>query len=411
MGIHMENKSNSFLFSLLTFLNTCFRWKKTLVLTVFLTAVLTSAIMLIVPKTFTSYAQIFPTRGQQIQGMNSNIGSFIASGLLGSADSDVGLLASILQSNALLNHLIDEFDLFNVYKLELRQEIRNALKKDFSVSLTDNGAFLVELKQKTSWLSSNEESDKTRKRSQDMLNSVISFVDEKNVELKTQSARFQREFLEKKFFEESSRFNNLQDSLVRFQNEYGVFSFEDQVKSAVSFIVDLKSQILVNEAEIYSLERLSPNSSILEELRIKNKAVKEQLKKIESREVSSISDMLIPDLKETPSIAVQQQRFIYEIVMRYELLKFLGSQLEQARIQEAKDTPTIQIIDEPSYPEKRTFPQRTKTVLIAMIAVFLLTILMINMIETISHHSGKDSDFAGELSLLKTHFRNLFTFK
>jgi len=407
----MESKSNSFLFSFMTFLNTCFHWKKALIFTVLITAILTSVIMLIVPKTFTSYAQIFPTRGQQIQGMNSNIGSFIASGLLGSTDSDVGLLASLLQSNALLNHLIDKFDLFNIYNQELRQEIRRALQKDFSVSLTDNGAFLIELRQKTSWLSSKDESDITRKRSQEMLSEVISFIDEKNVELKTQSARYQREFLEKKFNEESQRFNNLQDSLVKFQNEFGVFSYEDQVRSAVSLIIEMKSQILTNEAEIYSLERISPKSSVLDELRIKNNAVKEQLKKIERRDVDGISDMLIPDLKETPKISVQQQRFIYEIVMRYELLKFVGSQLEQARIQEAKDTPTIQIIDEPSYPEKRTFPQRTKTVLIAMIAVFLLTILIINMIETITQHSRKDVDFAGEYSLLKTHFRNIFKFK
>ncbi|MDD3807687.1 MAG: Wzz/FepE/Etk N-terminal domain-containing protein, partial [Candidatus Marinimicrobia bacterium] len=86
----MEKKTNTFLFSIITFLNTCFRWKKTLIYVVFATAIITSIIMLIVPKTFTSYAQIYPTRGQQIQGINSNIGSFIASGLIGSADSDIG---------------------------------------------------------------------------------------------------------------------------------------------------------------------------------------------------------------------------------------------------------------------------------------------------------------------------------
>lgn len=407
----MEKKSHSFLFSFITFLNTCFKWKKTLIVVVFMTAVLTSILMLVVPKTYTSYAQIYPTRSQQIQGMNSNIGSFIASGLLGSADSDVGLLASILQSSALFNHLIDTFNLFDVYNLELKQEIRKALDKDYSVSLTDNGAFLIELKQKTSWLSFKDDNDRTRKRAQEMLNEIVTFVNAKNVELKTQSARFQREFLDKKFEEETQRFNNLQDSLVKFQNEFGVFSYEDQVKSAVSLIVEMKSQILTNEAEIYSLERISPNSSILDELRIKNNAVKEQLKKIERRDVNRISDMLIPNLKEIPKISVKQQRFIYEIVMRYELLKFVGSQLEQARIQEAKDTPTIQIIDEPSYPEKRTFPQRTKTVLIAMVAVFLLTILVINIIESIGYQSHRDSDFAKEFSNLKKSFRNILKFR
>lgn len=407
----MEKKSNSFLFSFITFLNTCFKWKKTLIVVVFMTAVLTSILMLVVPKTYTSYAQIYPTRSQQIQGMNNNIGSFIASGLLGSADSDVGLLASILQSSALLNHLIDTFNLFDVYNLELKQEIRKALDNDYSVSLTDNGAFLIELKQKTSWLSFKDDNDQTQKRAQEMLNEIVNFVNAKNVELKTQSARFQREFLEKKFEEETRRFDQLQDSLIQFQNHYGVFAYENQVESAVSLIIDLKSEILLNEAKLYTLERLSPNSSVIEEIRININALEEQLKKLERRNVTSISDMLVPNLREAPEVSVMLQRFIYEVEMRAEFLKFIGTQLEQARIQEAKDTPTIQIIDEPSYPEKRTFPQRTKTVLIAMVAVFLLTILVINIIESIGYQSHRDSDFAKELSNLKKSFRNILKFR
>ena len=189
------------------------------------------------------------------------------------------------------------------------------------------------------------------------------------------------------------------------------FSYENQVESAVSLILDLKREILIKETELYVLEQLSPDNNAIEEVRINIYALQEQLDKLEKRNVNSISDMLLPNLYDVPEVAITFQRLLYEVEMRAEFLKFIGTQLEQARIQEAKDTPTIQIIDEPSYPEKRTFPQRTKTVIIAVIAIFLLTMLIINIIESIRKYSQQNTTFSEEYTQLKHSFRNIFKFK
>ncbi len=67
------------------------------------------------------------------------------------------------------------------------------------------------------------------------------------------------------------------------------------------------------------------------------------------------------------------------------LYRFFAQQYEQAKIQESKDTPTIQILDAAVAPEKRNSPMRTLIVLIASFLGGMVGIIISLIKENVSN--------------------------
>ena len=63
---------------------------------------------------------------------------------------------------------------------------------------------------------------------------------------------------------------------------------------------------------------------------------------------------------------------------------------EQAKIQEAKDTPTVQILDSPSWPIKKTKPKRVITVLVAGVLCMMLSIIAVYIIVNLEYLKSTD---------------------
>ena len=55
---------------------------------------------------------------------------------------------------------------------------------------------------------------------------------------------------------------------------------------------------------------------------------------------------------------------------------YLAAQLEETRIEEARDTPTVEILDLPIVPQEKSWPQRTWTVLTVFFMTGILSLLL-----------------------------------
>ncbi|MCK4339600.1 MAG: hypothetical protein KAW87_06410, partial [Candidatus Cloacimonetes bacterium] len=63
------------------------------------------------------------------------------------------------------------------------------------------------------------------------------------------------------------------------------------------------------------------------------------------------------------------------------LLEYLGPQYEQAKIEEAKDVPTVQVLDKAVRPERKEKPKRIIIVFGAFLISSLMSILMSFIVE------------------------------
>jgi capsule polysaccharide export protein KpsE/RkpR len=77
---------------------------------------------------------------------------------------------------------------------------------------------------------------------------------------------------------------------------------------------------------------------------------------------------LYPPLRQLPRLAVPYTDLYRRVRVQETVFELLTQQYEMARIQEAKDTPAVTVIDSPGIPEKKSFPPR---LLLTLLFTFL----------------------------------------
>ncbi len=78
---------------------------------------------------------------------------------------------------------------------------------------------------------------------------------------------------------------------------------------------------------------------------------------------------------------LKRQRLQRDVEIQSKLYAFLTQKDEESKIQEGRDTPTIQIMDVASSPIKRFKPKRTIMVLGYSIIAFVLSALYVILLE------------------------------
>ena len=198
-----------------------------------------------------------------------------------------------------------------------------------------------------------------------------------NVELKVQSARNNREFIEKRYEIVRKELKQVEDSLIHYQNAYGIAP-DIQVQAAVKTEVELEAEIKSEEVKLDLLRKiLSPDQAEVKAQEDKINALNKQLSEIQnsSDRTSSLQ------LKGKPQIVMNFLRLKREVEIQNNILTFIIPMLEQAKIEEKKETPTILIIDPPQIPDYKTKPKRL-TLTIIPIVLFTFLVYLFFFIKT-----------------------------
>ena len=90
---------------------------------------------------------------------------------------------------------------------------------------------------------------------------------------------------------------------------------------------------------------------------------------------------LFPRYSEVPNLEIELTRLKREVEIQSKLYAFLTQKYEESKIQEARDTPTIQVLDDASQPIKRYKPKRTLMVIGYSLIAFVLSSIYVILIE------------------------------
>jgi tyrosine-protein kinase Etk/Wzc len=88
---------------------------------------------------------------------------------------------------------------------------------------------------------------------------------------------------------------------------------------------------------------------------------------------------------EVPGVGLELAELKREVKVQETVWELLNQQYYHAKIQEARDTPTIQVLDEAVPPELRTRPKRKLLILISSFLALMLSIFWAFLIEYINH--------------------------
>jgi uncharacterized protein involved in exopolysaccharide biosynthesis len=324
-----------------------------------------TAVGFALPKTYKSTASILPAQEQSsfggfLQDQDLGAAAPLAAALLGDREGgSTDLFKVMLESRVMADAVIAKFDLMAHHQVELIDDARGALAGSTTVSVSKEKALSVSVVTKDPALSA------------DIANFYISHLDRLNRTMKVTKAGQTRAFLEARLAEAKLALVKAEESMRDFQSLNKAFAVDAQAQAMVEGAVALQSQLTAHEVELQVARGyLSEDNPELYRLRSAVEAVRRQLKMLESgpgaKGRSGVTGR--PTMESVPSLALEYVRLLREVKTQEQIYVFLLAQLEQTKLQEIRDTPTIQLMD-PAVPALRK--SGPKVWLITFVALLL----------------------------------------
>ncbi len=340
------------------------RWKKFITINVFVLSLISVGISLLLPLWFKSTASILPPKEQDMFGMFGGASSLLQS-LGGKAfGQNVGTYSylAILKSRNSMEKVIQKFNLISVYEEENIDKTIEALEDNVSFEVQNDGNITIEV------------FDKSPKRAANIANYFVEILNSTSIQLGTQEAKNNREFIENRLNQCRNDLKNSEDSLSIFQKNKSIIISPDEKSSAISAYAELYALKAKREIEIDILKK-----TVNED----NQQLKQ--KKIELEEISK-------KLSSFPQTGVEGFRLYREIMIQQKILEFLLPLYEQAKINEQKDIPVLLVLDKAAPAIEKSKPKRSIVVLVVFfISFFTFTFLSISMDKVISETSTQET--------------------
>jgi uncharacterized protein involved in exopolysaccharide biosynthesis len=236
----------------------------------------------------------------------------------------------------------------------------------------------------TGWLHFNEDEIVAKQLCADITNAFVSELDELNKKLNVERASFHRKFIEERYLQNIKDLHTAEDKLKIFQETNDLVSINDQIVAVIESATIMKQKILLDQIqlEIYK-DAFNPEHSKLEQLKKEIEEYKFKLNELQHGSINELSEnKLFLAIADIPDLGLTHLRLQRELEIQTELFKFLTMEYEEAKIEEAKDIPTVQVLDVAKVPERKSKPRRVLLVisilLVCLIGNSLVIITYVN---------------------------------
>lgn len=332
---------------------------------------------LLLPKIYASTVTLLPPLQEGSQGMGAaasqlagNLGG-LAGSLFGTK-SPADLWVAILKSQTVRDAIVSRFDLLKLFEVETAEDARNTLEQKVKI-----------LKSKEDIISITVE-DEDPKKTVEIANAYVEELDRVNKSIVMSAGGRMRAFIEKRLNEQKLEFSKIEEKVRNFQEENGAVKLDDQSKAIIEAFGMVKGQLMAKEVELQTfLSYATPNNPQAEILKAQIEELKMRLSELEGKTGRSSSKSIFIPTAKIPDLALRYARLLRDAKVQETVYGLLNQQYEMARIQEAKDSPTVQILDTAKIPQKRVKPKRKNIVLFSTFGAMFFGICLCFIIEYI----------------------------
>ena len=336
--------------------------------TVALTA-LAVVISFVLPPRYTATAQLLPPSDDgDVFGITSLLGGGTGSGLsklkagLSGASSGSDLMIGIMSSRTVIQHVAERCSIAKYYgmrKPSPEKSVRQ-LKDMTKLAAADDGIVRISVEAKTRGLAAQ------------VANTYVAELDSFLRYSNISRGHNMRVFIEKRLGQLDASLAIASESLKTFQAANKVVSLEDETKAAIDAYAKMKSDLSVQEAE-YAAARsgASDENPYVDNLRRDLAALQDELRKLErGGGASGFGVGFGVSFEQLPVVAARFARKYQDFKIQQEAYAALYEQYEYARVLEARDAPTLTVLDYAVPPERRSSPRRAA--IVAVVFLFSL---------------------------------------
>ncbi len=356
--------------------------KRRLLSRIALCGLLASALIaFLIPARYESTSQLMPPDSQSSSGLASAVAAMsgAAGGLGGIAGELLGLKSTsdtfvgILSSRTVQDNLIQQFDLRKLYSDRRMQDARKDLAEHTAISV-DRKSQIISI----------TVTDKSPQRAAAMAQAYVEELNRLVAELSTSSARRERIFLEGRLQAVSHDLEESEKDFSQFASKNTAIDIKEQSKAMVDAAAMLQGQLIAAQSEYEGLKQIySENNVRVRSVRARINELRHQLEKLGGRGESStnISDVpgssMYPSIRKLPLLGVQYADLYRRTKIQEAIFETLTKEYELAKVQEAKEIPTVKVLDVANIPDKKSSPHRLLIILLGTLLVFSGSIMWI----------------------------------
>jgi uncharacterized protein involved in exopolysaccharide biosynthesis len=333
--------------------------------------ILSANIAFLIPKRYESVARLMPPEqpssgtamlaalaGHSLGGL-AGFGNL--AGLLGGRTSSALFIDLLLHSRTISDHIIDRFNLQHVYKKRYRIDTVKYL-----------GHHTTVVDDKKSGVITITFSDTDPRRAQAITQAYLDELNKLLTHANTSSARREREFIEKRLVSVQAELQSAEKALSQFSSNNVTLDIKEQTHAMVDAAAKLQAELIVGQSELDSLQQIYGDGNVrVRAARARIGVLKTELAKMSgsaspegSDQSGEASSELYPSLRQLPRLAVPYADLYRRVKIQETVFELLSQQYEMSRIEEAKDTPVVAVIDQPLIAEKKSFPPRLLMILL-----------------------------------------------
>ena len=367
-------------------------------------------VSLLLPKWYASKAVVLSSGAGKFNFLSSISPIPVADFGLSTINEDINNFIAILQSRTVKEYMVNKFNLVERYKQRDIEYAMEAYEEIMELEVTEEGTLEISI------------IDKDPIVAKQMVSEVLIMLDQINQNIGMEAGRYNREFLEKRLNQNQNDLEKAELALKTFQEKTGILDLVAQLTSTMQMSAQAYNSILQMSAQAYNsifeaytalyankieteiqlavakttLSINNPTLMQLEQLLNEQKWQLEQLMiKLDEKLQYLLSNITpsqvdkIPNIefsvsfKDLPSLGLENARLIREVELQSTIQEILIPQFEQAKLEETKNIPTLQVIDKPKVAINKTKPKRA----LIVIGATLMSILVSFTFVYADHHT------------------------
>lgn len=320
------------------------------------------AIAFLIPPRYESTTRLMPPDSQSgsSAAMLSALARGAGSGLAALGGDALGLKSTgvlfvgMLESRTVEDDVIEKFGLKRLYGAQREEDAQRELKRVTEIS-EDHKSGIITVRV----------TDTSPERARAMAAEYAEELNRLVNQLSTSAARREREFLEERLKGVQQDLEEAEKQFSQFASKNAAIDIKEQSKAMMDAVATLQGQLMGAESSLQGMKQVYTNQNVrVRSLEARIAELRNQLQKMGGKRESTpaddmaASDSLYPTLRKLPLLGVTYADLYRRTKVQESVFESLTQEYELAKVEEAKETPSVKVLDPANLPERKSFPPR-----------------------------------------------------
>jgi len=317
-----------------------------------------AALALLIPRRYESTARLMPPDSQSGSGMavlaalSGRAGNMQGMSDLLGVKTTGSLFVGVLGSRTIQTRLVDQFELRRVYRVRRAEDACRELGDATHVT-EDRKSGIITL----------GVDDRSPDRAAALANAYIEALNRMVAELNTSAAHRERIFLETRLKTVQEELETAEKDFSQFASQNTAINIPEQSKAMLGAVASLQGQLIAAQSELEGLRQLyTDNNSRVRAVRARVSELQRQIERMGGNQQNSSSDAetgaSYPSIRKLPLLGVRYADLYRQTKIQEAVFETLTQQSELAKVAEARETPSVKVLDVATVPERASYPPR-----------------------------------------------------